>query len=87
MQKDSFDRILSFLLGASWAILFFGALILFRTLFPLGLGLAIVSTIFFIFLTLLFILLLDALAINRQRLHEEKKQTQLLEKIYAKHTK
>jgi uncharacterized membrane protein len=87
MQKDSFDRILSFLLGASWAILFFGALILFRTLFPLGLALAIISTIFFIFIVLVFILLLDAFAINRQRLAEAKKQTEILQKIYSKHTK
>lgn len=87
MQKDSFDRTLSFLLGASWAILFFGALLIFKYLLPLGWGFAIFSTIFFIFVALFLILLLDAFAINRQKLVEAKKQTKLLEKIYAKHTK
>jgi len=86
MQKDRFDRILSFLLGASWAIVFFGALILFKSFLPLGLGLAIVVTIFFIFIGLFLILGLDAFAVNRQKLVEAKKQTKLLEKIYAKHT-
>ena len=87
MQKDRFDRILSFLLGASWAIVFFGALILFKSFLPLGLGLSIVITIFFIFIGLFFILGRDAFAVNRQKLAEAKKQTKLLEKIYAKHTK
>lgn len=86
MQKDRFDRILSFLFGASWAIVFFGALILFKSFLPLGLGLAIIVTIFFIFVGLFLILTLDAFAINRQKLLELKKQTELLEKIYAKHT-
>lgn len=87
MQKDRFDRILSFLLGASWAIVFFGALITFKSLLVLGLGLAIFSTTLFIFVGLFLILGLDALAVNREKLKEIQKQTKLLEKIYAKHTK
>jgi uncharacterized protein YhhL (DUF1145 family) len=87
MQKDRFDRILSFLLGASWAIVFFGALIIFKLFLPLGLGLTIFITIFFIFISLFLILALDAFAVNRQKLAEAKKQTELLQKIYAKHTK
>jgi len=86
MQQDRFDRILSFLLGASWAILVFGALILFKSLLPLGLGFTIFVTIFFIFITLLLILLLDAFVINRKKLDEARKQTELLQKIYSKHT-
>ncbi|MFT5660683.1 MAG: hypothetical protein ACI9TV_001325 [Sulfurimonas sp.] len=86
MQKDRFDRILSFLLGASWAVVFFGALIIFKSFLPLGLGLAIIVTIFFIFIGLFLILGLDAFAVNREKLLEAKKQTKLLEKIYAKHT-
>ena len=87
MQKDRFDRILSFLLGASWAIVFFGALIIFKSFLVLGLGLAIFSTIIFIFIGLFIILGLDAFAINRKRLKEAEKQTKFLEKIYAKHTR
>jgi hypothetical protein len=87
MQKDIFERIINFLLGASWAIVLFGALIVFKIFFVLGLGLSIFITTLYIFISLFMILALDAFSINRQRLIEEKKQTKLLEKIYAKHTK
>ncbi|QOY53901.1 hypothetical protein HUE87_08330 [Candidatus Sulfurimonas marisnigri] len=81
MQKDKFDRIISFLLGASWAILLFGSLIVFNSFLFLGLGLAIFCTIFFIVISLFMTLSLDAFSINRQRLEEAKKQTMLLENI------
>ena len=87
MQKDIFDRIISFLLGASWAIVLFGALITFKIFIILGLSLALFITILFIIVSLLVVLALDAFSINRQKLVESKKQTELLEKIYAKHTK
>ena len=87
MQKDIFDRIISFLLGASWAIVLFGALITFKIFIVLGLGLAIFITILFIIVSLLIILALDAFMVNKQRLAEAKKQTELLEKIYSKHTR
>jgi len=87
MQKDRFDRIISFLLGASWAIVFFGALLTFKSFLPLGLGLSLFITILYILVSLFMILALDAFAVNRQKLVEAKKQTKLLEKIYSKHTK
>ncbi len=83
MQKDIFDRIISFLLGASWAIVLFGALITFKIFIVLGLGLALFITILFIIVSLLIILALDAFMVNKQRLEEARKQTELLEKIYA----
>jgi membrane protein implicated in regulation of membrane protease activity len=81
MQKDIYERIISFLLGASWAIVLFGALITFKTFIFLGFGLSLFITIFFVFITLFMILTLDAFSINRKRLEEAKKQTDLLEKI------
>ncbi len=84
MQKDRFDRILSFLLGASWAIVFFGAIITFKSLLVLGLGLAIFSTVLFVFIGLFLILGLDAFAVNREKLEELKKQTELLQSINFK---
>ena len=81
MQKDKFDRIISFLLGASWAIVVFGALITFKLFSSLGFFLAFFITVVFIVISLFMILALDAFAINRQRLLEDKKQTKLLEKI------
>lgn len=87
MQKEKFDRIISFLLGASWAILIFGALITFQLFSFLGISLALFITITFVVISLFLILALDAFAVNRQRLEEAKKQTTLLEKIYSEHTK
>ena len=86
MQKDRFDRIISFLLGASWAIVIFGALITFKSFYILGLGLAVFLTILYIITSLFMILALDAFAVNRQRFEEAKKQTKLLEKIWENST-
>lgn len=83
MQKDKFDRIISFLLGASWAIILFGALIIFKLFIFLGFSFAIFLTIFFVIISLFMVLALDAFSINRQRLIEAKKQTKLLEKLVA----
>lgn len=87
MQKERFDRIVSFLLGASWAIVIFGALITFQIFFFLGLSLALFITIAFIVISLFLILALDAFAINREKYYEMKKQSELLEKIHSKDTK
>jgi len=84
MQKDIFDRIISFLLGVSWAIIFFGSILTFKIFIFLGLGLSIFITILFIIISFFLILLLDAFAINRQKLIEMRKQTKLLEKIILK---
>jgi hypothetical protein len=87
MQKDIYERIISFLLGASWAIVLFGALITFKLFISLSLVLAIFSTLLYIVVSLFTVLALDAFMVNKERLKEAKKQTKLLEKIYAKHTK
>ena len=82
MQKDIFDRIISFLLGASWGIILFGALSIFTiSLFHFGFTIAFLILIGFIIVSLFLVLILDALHINKLRLKEEKKQTQLLEKL------
>ena len=81
MQKDKFDRITSFLLGASWAIVLFGALITFRSFMFLGFPTTIFLTLLYIFTTFFMILGLDAFIVNRQRLVEAKKQTKLLEEM------
>jgi len=87
MQKDIYERIISFLLGASWAVVFFGALITFKVFMAFGLPLAIFITLLYIILSLFLILTLDAFLVNKQRLQEAKKQTKLLENIYAKEIK
>jgi predicted RND superfamily exporter protein len=83
MQKDIYERIISFLLGASWAIVIFGALFTFKTFIVFGIAIALFSTLLFIIISLFLILLLDSFEVNKRRLHEAKKQTELLEKIYT----
>jgi len=87
MQKDIYEKIISFLLGASWAIVFFGALITFKIFIIYGFVFATVITLAYIVFSLFLVLLLDAFIVHKQRLQEAKKQTKLLEKIYKKHTK
>jgi hypothetical protein len=85
MQKDDiFLKIINFLLGASWAIVLFGAILTFKIFLFSGVLLAIFFTIFYIFFSLFFVLLLDALVVNKKRLEELKKQTELLEKLVQK---
>jgi len=86
MQKDKFDRIISFLLGASWAIALFGALITFKLFSSFGFSLAFFITVIFIVTSLFMILALDAFSVNKQRLEEDKKQTKILEKIYEQNS-
>ncbi|MDD3477191.1 MAG: hypothetical protein PHI38_10010 [Sulfurimonas sp.] len=87
MQKEKFDRIVSFLLGASWAIVIFGALITFQIFSFLDFSLALFITITFIVISLFLILALDAFSINREKYYEMKKQSELLDKILSKDTK
>ncbi|MCD6259157.1 MAG: hypothetical protein J7J31_06085 [Helicobacteraceae bacterium] len=87
MQKDMYERIINFLLGASWGVIILGALITFKLFLFLGFAFAFFVTVFFIIISLFMVLALDAFLINKQRLDEAKKQTKLLEKIYSKHTK
>jgi len=81
MQKDLFERITSFLLGASWAITLFGALLTFKISISFGLSFSLFSTLLYILLSLFFMLLLDALLVHKERLREAKKQTKLLEEL------
>lgn len=84
MQKDLFDKIISFLQGASWAVVFFGALITFKLFSSFGFIVTFFITFLYIFVSLFLVLLLDFFAINRKRFVEEKKQTKLLEDISKK---
>ena len=84
MQKDSYDKIISFLQGASWSIVLFGALFTFKFSIVYGIPFSLFLTILFITVSLFLILTLDAFSVNKRRLEEEKKQTELLEKLCAK---
>ena len=82
MQKDIYERIINFLLGASWAIIVFGALFTFKIFSSFGFLIALSLTLVFIIVSLFLILLLDALLVNKQKLQELQKQTHLLQAIF-----
>jgi len=84
MQKDVYDRIISFLQGASWAVVLFGAFFTFKFSISFGFSFSLFLTLFFIVISFFLILALDAFSVNKQKLIEAKKQTELLEKIYSK---
>jgi len=81
MQKDIYDRIIGFLQGASWAIVLVGAFLTFKFSILWGISFSIFCTTLYIILSLLFVLLLDAFSVNKERLKEAKKQTKLLEEL------
>jgi large-conductance mechanosensitive channel len=81
MQHRTFDTILSFMLGMSWAFVILGAFITYSTFSFLGILLAIVFTFLFIFIAFMFILFLEALLMYRKNFDEKRKQTALLQEI------
>ncbi len=81
MKHDAFTRLLHLLLGASWAFVLLGAWLTFKTFIVFGFSTAVFITFIYIFFALFIVLALDSFATNKQRLHEAKKQTEILEKI------
>ena len=82
MQLRTFDMILSFLLGVSWAFLILGAFVTYTMFSFLGILTAAVFTFFFIFIALFIIALLEALLMYRKNFDEKRKQTKRLEEIH-----
>ena len=84
MSQDRFEAFVGFLFGALWAVLILGSLIVFKLFEDFGSSLSIFATVVYIVAASMLFLLLDAFAINRKRLQESQKQTQLLEHIFHK---
>ncbi|MFA5214868.1 hypothetical protein [Sulfuricurvum sp.] len=81
MKRSTFDALLSFLSGVSWAFVIVGAWVTFQSFVFLGIVPAIMFTFLFIFLALFLILVLEMMAIYRERHESQIKQTELLEEI------
>jgi predicted membrane protein len=81
MKRTTFDALLSFLSGVSWAFVIVGAWVTFQSLVFLGIVPAIMFTFMFIFIALFLILVLEMMAIYRERHESHNKQTALLEEI------
>ena len=81
MKLSTFDALLSFLSGVSWAFVIVGAWVTFQSVVFLGIVPALMFTFLFIFLALFLILILEMMAIYRERHQAQLKQTEYLEEI------
>ena len=81
MQLRTFDTLLSFMLGASWAFIIIGALVTYSTFSFLGWLPALFITFIFLFIAFLIVLLLETLMMFRKNFDEKREQTRLLKEI------
>jgi hypothetical protein len=81
MKRSTFDALLSFLGGVSWAFVIVGAWVTFQSLVFLGIVPAIMFTFLFIFLAIFLLLVLETMSMARDRNDMLKKQNELLEEI------
>ena len=81
MQLRTFDTLLSFMLGASWAFIIIGALVTYSTFSFLGWLPALFITFIFLFIAFLIVLLLETLMMFRKNFDEKREQTRLLQEI------
>lgn len=81
MKRSTFDALLSFLGGVSWAFVIVGAWVTFQSFVFLGIVPAIMFTFVFIFLAIFLLLVLESMSMARDRNDILKKQNELLEEI------
>lgn len=81
MKRSTFDALLSFLGGVSWAFVVIGAWVTFQSFVFLGIVPAIMFTFMFIFIALFLILVLETMSMYKERHEIVMKQTALLEEI------
>lgn len=81
MKRSTFDALLSFLGGVSWAFVIVGAWVTFQSLVFLGIVPALMFTFLFIFLAIFLLLVLETMSMARERNDMMAKQNELLEEI------
>jgi len=81
MKRSTFDALLSFLGGVSWAFVIVGAWVTFQSFVFLGIVPALMFTFLFIFLAVFLLLVLETMSMARDRNDLIAKQNQLLEEI------
>ncbi|MDD4884846.1 MAG: hypothetical protein AB7U44_06600 [Sulfuricurvum sp.] len=81
MKRSTYDALLSFLGGVSWAFVIVGAWVTFQSFVFLGIVPALMFTFIFLFLAIFLILVLETMSMYRDRHEIMLKQTALLEEI------
>jgi len=80
-KQNFFEKLLSLLQGASWALAIVGSASFFLSMYPLGIFLALVGAFVGALLGLFFVVLFEIAQIQVDKLKELKKHTVLLEKL------
>jgi membrane associated rhomboid family serine protease len=80
-KKNAFERLISLLQGASWALVLIGAVSFFTTFYNFGIITALIAAFIGSLGGLFFVVLFEIANIQIEKLEEIKKQTKLLEKL------
>jgi len=81
LENRALSFVINFLLGVSWAVMLLGALTSFLSLYHDSLVVAIVSAFIAAVPGLAGVLLLEHFITSKEKLHELKKQTRLLQRL------
>jgi hypothetical protein len=81
MRRTLAESIVSFLLGAAWAIVLLGAVLLFWSFLPFGVVIALMAGIVGSLFGLFLVVVLEVAALQFEKYRELKHQTRLLKKI------
>jgi hypothetical protein len=87
LKKTHFDFLISFLMGASWAITVLGAIKLFSVFLPFGIFAAITAGFIGSLFGLFLVMIVGLASIQAEKLSELKRQTKLLETLLQKRPK
>lgn len=80
-QQIRFEKLLSLLQGASWALALAGGFYTFLLFFPFGFIIASIIALFFFLTGCFFVIIFEMAQLQLDKMEELKKQTQLLEKL------
>ena len=83
MRQTLTETLISFLLGAAWALVLLGAALLFWSFLPFGFLIAFMAGIVGSLSGLLFVVLLEVASLQFEKYRELKRQRELLETIAA----
>ncbi|NPA28793.1 MAG: hypothetical protein GXO33_01250 [Epsilonproteobacteria bacterium] len=81
MRRTVAETVVSFLLGAAWAIVLLGAVLLFWSFSPFGLVIALMAGIIGSFFGLFLVVVLEAISAQFEKVRLLKRQVALLEKM------
>jgi len=80
-RQSFFEKLISLLQGAAWALVAVGSVSFFLSLYHLGLFIAILGAFIGALLGLFFVVMFEMAQLQIDKLKEMKKQTALLEKL------